>query len=78
MPSYQDIETRLRVIEDKVEFILKTFTVTKQYESLLVPGQVIRESKTLLDVYRELKSQSAIIMPINDEQANGSTDQATE
>ena len=29
MASYQDIDTRLKVIEDKVAFILKSFTVTR-------------------------------------------------
>lgn len=61
--SYQDIATQVASLQDKVEFILKTFTVTKQYESVLVPGQVVRESKTLLDVYHELKGQGAVVNP---------------
>lgn len=53
--SYQDIDVRLAVAEDKLDFVMKTFSVTKQYESFLVPGQVIRETKSLLDLYREVK-----------------------
>lgn len=63
MPSYQDIESRLITVEEKLDFMMKTFSVTKQYASVLVPGQVIRETKNLLEVYREMKGLGAEIIP---------------
>lgn len=70
MASYQDIDVRLSVVEDKIDLVMKSFQIVKQYESLLVPGQVIRETKSLLDVYRELKGQGREIInptPTKDE-----------
>lgn len=69
MPSYQDIETRLRVCEDKLDLIMKAFTITKRYESALMPGQVITETKTLLDIYRETKREGLIIHNVTDDPA---------
>lgn len=63
MASYQDIDTRLKVIEDKVAFILKSFTVTRQEQSILDPSKVLVTTQTLGDVYRELTSRGAIIAP---------------
>lgn len=68
--SYQVLAVQVAVIEDKLDFILKTFSVTKQYEHPLVPGQVIREVKTLLDVYRELKGLGAVIVPVDPQPAD--------
>jgi hypothetical protein len=53
--SVQDHETRLRVLEDKIEFVMKTFAVTQRYEHPLMPGKFIQETKTLLDTYRQMK-----------------------
>lgn len=65
MASYQDIETRLKTVEDKIDFVMTTFTVTKESRSRLMPAEVIRETKTLLDVYREVKSTNLEIFPIS-------------
>jgi len=54
MASYQDLETRMRVVEAKIDLVMKSFQITKRYEHPLVPGQVIEERKSLLDVYHEL------------------------
>jgi hypothetical protein len=55
MASYMDIDVRLHVVEDKIDLIMKSIRIQSRYEHPLVPGQVIVETKTLLDVYRELK-----------------------
>lgn len=60
--SVQDIETRLRVIEDKTDFIMRTFSLTKVTKSPLAGFPDHTESKTLLDVYRELKRAGAEII----------------
>lgn len=62
MPSYQDIETRLIVCEDKLDLIMKAFTVTKRTESIIMPGEFTVESKTLLDIYHEMKSNGVQII----------------
>lgn len=56
MASYQDIEIRLKVVEAKIDFALRTFAVTRSYEHPLMPGKVINEQKTLLDIYHEANS----------------------
>jgi hypothetical protein len=82
MASYQDIETRLRVVEDKIDLVMKSFQITKQYQHPLVPGKVVQETKSLLDVYRELKAANAqienpapeVIEGVLNEDANGTAD----
>jgi len=61
--SYQDIESRLRAVEDKLDFVMKTFSVTRQERSIIDPRQVLTTSMTLLDVYREVKSAGALVIP---------------
>jgi len=53
--SYQDIDVRLAVVEDKIDFVMKTFSVTKRYRSILSPDQEVVETKSLLELYREVK-----------------------
>lgn len=55
MASYQDQEVRLRVLEDKIDFVMKTFAVSQRYEHPLMPGQFVTETRTLLDTYRQMK-----------------------
>ena len=63
MASYQDIDTRLKVIEDKVDFLLRSFTVTRQERSVLDPSKVIVQTQTLADVYREIKTTGLVVTP---------------
>ena len=58
MPSYQDIETRLRVVEDKLHFLMNALGhQTAEPTGMIDPATnqpVIRVTKkTFLDVYRE-------------------------
>lgn len=53
--SYQDIDVRLAVVEDKIDFVMKTFSVSKRYRSILAPDQEVVETKSLLELYREVK-----------------------
>lgn len=71
--SYQDIDTRLQVIEDKVDFVMKTFTVTRQESSILNPSQLFTTKMNLLDVYRELKTQGAMIITPGSKEADNGT-----
>lgn len=61
MASYQDIETRLRVIEDKVDLILKAAQVTIGTPSTLVPGEVIKETITMGELYKRLRQTGAAL-----------------
>ena len=73
MASYQDIDVRLSIVEDKIDLVMKSFQITKQYESILVPGQVIRETKSLLDVYKELRREGVEVInpaPVTTESDN--------
>lgn len=64
MASYQDIDTRLKVLEDKVDFTMKAFSVQRKSKTLPTRITVIN----LLDVYREMKA--------NDEEAVYASDVA--
>lgn len=66
MASYQDIDVRLAVVEDKIDLIMKTFSITKRYEHPLNPGQLVTETKSLLDIYREIKQQGLEIINASD------------
>lgn len=63
MPSYQDIETRLRVVEDKLDFLMKMGSVTKREESRIMPGQMIETRMNFLDLYRMVKTQGLDLQP---------------
>lgn len=52
MASVQDLESRMRVVEDKVDFIMRTMAMT--VPSRLVGGRDQR--LTLLDLYQEVKA----------------------
>jgi hypothetical protein len=49
------LDDRLAIIEDKLDFVMRTFALTSRYEHPLVPGQVVTETKNLLDIYRTAK-----------------------
>lgn len=66
MPSYQDIETRLLVVEDKIDFIMKSFPIRKKTPSTLMPGEFIVEDINLLDLYRELKATEGTLEQVKD------------
>lgn len=51
--SYQDVESRLRSVEDKIDFTMKAFAVQRKTKTL--PERV--EVVTLLDVFREVTSE---------------------
>lgn len=80
MASYQDIDTRLRVIEDKVEFVLKTARIKFGVTSGLVgpdgqPAPMKVHQGSLLEAYQlsrqfETLKQSEIEPPVL-EQENG-------
>lgn len=62
MSSYQDIDVRLAVVEDKLDFVMKTFSVSKRYRSPLAPEQEVVETKSLLELYREVKGAGLIVL----------------
>ncbi len=66
MPSYQDIETRLRVVEDKVDLLMRSIRITRR-EGLVDPKTV---TKTLLDIYREMKGLGMSAAELAPEQDN--------
>jgi len=61
--SYQDIAVRLSVVEDKIDMIMRSFSIKKRYQSPLVLGQVVEEVKSLYDLYREIKTSGHLILP---------------
>lgn len=64
--SYQDIETRLRQVEDKVEWLLSQFKVQKMtQQAFLGPDgrpAVKVEQQTLAEVYRDIKNGTIELM----------------
>jgi hypothetical protein len=73
--SYQDIDSRLGVVERQLNFILEHIPVTREERSFLDPSQVIRTRCTLKDLYREATSQLLSLVPTKEEE-NGSTEPA--
>lgn len=54
--SYQDIDVRLAMVEDKIDFIMNAFSVTKRVPSILAPGEYVAQTMTLKEAYQELKA----------------------
>jgi hypothetical protein len=57
MPSYQDLETRMRTVEAKIDFIMRTMILqtVEQLPTLDANGQPMARAtrKNLLELYRE-------------------------
>jgi hypothetical protein len=64
MPSYQDIETRLRVVEEKVDLLMRSIKINK------VEGLVDKKvtTKSLLEIYHEMKWQGTTAAQLAPEQ----------
>jgi hypothetical protein len=64
--SYQDIKTDVEVIKDKLDFIMKSFTMTKTYQTpnLGLEGgyKTVKEAVTLAQLYRDLKGLGAEVI----------------
>jgi hypothetical protein len=56
MPSYQDIETRLAVVERKLALVMQCASVTKRVPSTLMPGEYVTTRMSLGDLYKELQA----------------------
>lgn len=76
--SYQDVATRLAQVEDKLEFVMKTFSITKEYRSAIMPDQVVREVRSLLDLYREVTAAGLQVMSREEAALNGINPDQTE
>jgi hypothetical protein len=73
--SIQDINTRLLQVEDKLDFMMRQFRVTKKIPKLVqAPGELpwTVHQMSLLDAYRELKASAAQIEQIED--SNGTSE----
>lgn len=57
--SIQDIDTRLKVVEDKLDLVMEVASVTRRTPSIVSPGDFVVDRLTLKDLYRELKAQGA-------------------
>lgn len=53
--SYQDIETRLRTVEEKIDFTMKAFAVQRVERSPIVGSKRTVTTRSLLDLYRDMK-----------------------
>ena len=55
MASYQDIDTRLHVVEDKVDLLLRSIRITKREPPKIIGGEAVVVTKSLLEIYHEMK-----------------------
>ena len=69
--SYQDINTRLKVVEAKLDLVLRMATVTKRTPSTIMPGEFITEQMSLLDLYKELAASGGNLIDAPAEEVNG-------
>lgn len=56
MASYQDLAVRVAVLEEKIDFTMRAFAVQRSEPSKIIGGGMTVVSKSLLDLYRELKA----------------------
>ena len=55
MPSVQELETQVQILQRKVDLLMKVATVTKRTPSTLMPGEFVQETMTLEDLYKEVQ-----------------------
>lgn len=67
MPSYQDIDQRLKVIEAKVEFVVKSFAVKNPLNPFGPPS-------TLLDIYHATNATGLGLVAPPEESTDGSVE----
>lgn len=53
MASYQDLETRLQVIERKLDFLFQIMTFKKRTPSTLMPGEFVVETINMHELYKD-------------------------
>jgi hypothetical protein len=56
MASYQDIETRLRVVEDKLDFVMEQLAMVQQPKIFGAPARRL----TMKQLYQEERSRAAV------------------
>jgi hypothetical protein len=59
--SFQDLENRVKMLEGKMNLVLKCASVTKRTPSTLMPGEFVTEQMSLEDLYRELQGAGAML-----------------
>lgn len=68
--SYQDLDSRLRTVEDKLDFMMKLGSVTKRSpgHTLGPNGEptFIIEKKSMLDLYHELQAKGQTLEPVKE------------
>lgn len=57
--SYQDLDTRLRTLEAKVNLLMSCATVTARKPSSVHPLGYTEETITMFDLYRTLQQEGA-------------------
>jgi hypothetical protein len=67
MASTQDLESRLGVVERKLDFVMKLAQVTKRTPSIISPGDFLMEQISLLDLYREVSTSGGEIVEVKDD-----------
>ena len=65
--SYQDIDTRLKVVEDKLQLVMEVASVTKKSPSLVSPGDFVMETMTLNGLYKQLRASGTEIERLTDD-----------
>jgi hypothetical protein len=65
--SYQDIDSRLGVVERKLDFIMAQFKVTKTERSFLDDSVVRQSVMSLTDLYRELTTGELLPMSVSND-----------
>ena len=66
MPSYQDLETRVNILERKLALVMQVASVTKRSPSTLMPGEYVTEQMTLADLYKEVQAAGGDLVQTKD------------
>lgn len=65
MASVQNLESRIGVIERKLDFIMKLASVTKRTPSTLMPGEYIDERISMKDLYNEISTSDSELAEVS-------------
>ena len=68
MASYQDLDIRVKMIEEKLALVLQCAQVTVGTPSTLMPGEMVKETISLGELYKRLRATGATLEPVKEEQ----------
>jgi hypothetical protein len=67
MASYQDLDIRVKIIEDKLALIMQVAQVTVGTPSTIMPGEVVKKQISMGELYQTIKQTGADLVAASED-----------